>query len=195
MTRRLAGRRVLVTGAGKGIGRETVRRLVADSVEVVALSRTAADLDTLRAETGYAVIAIDLADLEAAAGAVALPLDGLVNNAASTSPRVGAGHVDGAVRGGAGDQHAGAAAVGTGGGGRPSPARQEGAIVNLSSVASAMGLANHVAYCAFKAALDALTRVLAVELGPHGIRTNSVNTAVTLTPMGSSPGRARRRRR
>jgi L-xylulose reductase len=34
-----------------------------------------------------------------------------------------------------------------------------------------------------KAGLDALTRVMAVELGPHGIRTNSVNPTVTLTPM------------
>ena len=49
MTTGLACRRLLVTGAGKGIGRETVRRLVADGAEVVALSRTAADLDTLRA--------------------------------------------------------------------------------------------------------------------------------------------------
>jgi NAD(P)-dependent dehydrogenase (short-subunit alcohol dehydrogenase family) len=61
---------------------------------------------------------------------------------------------------------------------------QGGAIVNVSSTASFVGLADHAAYCASKAALDALTRVLAVELGPHGIRTNSVNPTVTMTPMG-----------
>jgi L-xylulose reductase len=58
-----------------------------------------------------------------------------------------------------------------------------GAIVNVSSVASRIGLPLHAAYCASKAGLDALTRVMAVELGPHGIRINSVNPAVTLTPM------------
>ena len=196
MTTRLAGQRILVTGAGKGIGRETVRRLVADGAEVVALSRTAADLDTLRAETGCAVVAIDLADLEAAAEAVAgaLPLDGLVNNAGITSlePVLDTSMARfGAVL-----------AVNT-----LAPLRlaqvvagdlirrgKGGAIVNLSSVASSMGLANHAAYCASKAALDALTRVLAVELGPRGIRTNSVNPTVTLTPMGelawSDPAKA-----
>jgi len=58
-----------------------------------------------------------------------------------------------------------------------------GAIVNVSSLAAAVGTRGHLAYCASKAALDAMTRVMAVELGPHGIRVNSVNPVVTLTPM------------
>ena len=70
-----------------------------------------------------------------------------------------------------------------------------GAIVNVSSVASRLGFARHTAYCASKAALDAMTRVMAVELGGHGIRVNSVNPTVTLTPMGrqawGDPARAR----
>ena len=53
---------------------------------------------------------------------------------------------------------------------------------------------DHVAYCAAKAALDAITRVLAVEWGRHGIRTNAVNPVVTLTPMAelvwSDPAKA-----
>ena len=48
----LAGRRALVTGAGKGIGRETVGRLVADGASVVALSRQAADLESLAQQCG-----------------------------------------------------------------------------------------------------------------------------------------------
>ena len=186
MTTKLAGQRILVTGAGKGIGRETVRRLVADGAEVVALSRAAADLDTLRAETGCATIAIDLAELEAAAEAVAaaLPLDGLVNNAGIT---ILESVLDTTMA-----SFQAILAVNT-----LAPLRlaqvvasdlvrrgKGGAIVNLSSVASSMAFANHAAYCASKAALDALTRVLALELGPHGIRTNSVNPTVTLTPMG-----------
>jgi L-xylulose reductase len=42
----------------------------------------------------------------------------------------------------------------------------------------------HAAYCASKGGLDAMTRVMATELGPHGIRVNAVNPTVTMTPMG-----------
>ena len=69
-----------------------------------------------------------------------------------------------------------------------------GAIVNVSSQASMVGLPDHAAYCASKGALDQLTRVMAVELGAHGIRVNAVNPTVTLTPMGemawSDPARS-----
>jgi NAD(P)-dependent dehydrogenase (short-subunit alcohol dehydrogenase family) len=44
-------------------------------------------------------------------------------------------------------------------------------------------LDDHLSYSASKAALDAVTRALCVELGPFGIRVNSVNPTVTLTPM------------
>jgi len=59
-----------------------------------------------------------------------------------------------------------------------------GSIVNVSSQASQVGLVDHTSYCASKAAQDALTRCMAVELGKHGIRTNSVNPTVVLTDMG-----------
>ena len=59
----------------------------------------------------------------------------------------------------------------------------KGAIVNVSSMAAFQGVPDHTAYCATKGALDAMTRVMAVELGEHGIRVNCVNPVVTLTPM------------
>jgi NAD(P)-dependent dehydrogenase (short-subunit alcohol dehydrogenase family) len=55
--------------------------------------------------------------------------------------------------------------------------------VNVSSLSATVGLPLHAAYCASKGALDAMTRVMAVELGPHGIRVNTVNPVVTMTPM------------
>ena len=58
-----------------------------------------------------------------------------------------------------------------------------GAIVNVSSIAAQVGTPLHAAYCASKGALDALTRVMAVELGEHGIRANAVDPVITLTPM------------
>lgn len=54
----------------------------------------------------------------------------------------------------------------------------KGAIVNVSSDAARRGVVNHTAYCASKAALDAMTRVLAAELGPTGIRVHSVNPTI-----------------
>ena len=180
-----AGKRALVTGAGKGIGRDLVAALTEQGASVVALSRSQADLDSLRAETGCETIAADLEDTEDAADRVraALPVQLLVNNA-------GIARLDSAlqvpeatffqvmrVNAWAALRMAQVVAADL-------VARREvGAIVNVSSIAADIGLAEHAAYCASKAALDAITRVLAVELGPHGIRTNSVNPTVTLTPM------------
>jgi NAD(P)-dependent dehydrogenase (short-subunit alcohol dehydrogenase family) len=60
---------------------------------------------------------------------------------------------------------------------------RKGAIVNVSSVASFVGIPDHAAYCASKGGLDGLTRVMARELAPLGIRANGVHPTVTLTPM------------
>lgn len=43
---------------------------------------------------------------------------------------------------------------------------------------------DHVAYCASKGAVNQITRTMAIELGPYGIRTNNVNPTVVLTKMG-----------
>ncbi len=181
-----SGKRVLVTGAGKGIGRQLVRLLAARGATVIALTRSPADLNSLRDETGCETIAGDLAHLDAALEMIraALPLDLLVNNAAITilEPFLTTRQ----------DSFASILAVNT-----QAPMfiaqlfaadlvrrKAPGAIVNVSSNAANMGTIDHAAYCASKAALDALTRVAAVELGPHGIRVNSINPTVTLTPMG-----------
>lgn len=193
----VAGKRILVTGAGKGIGRETVITLHARGAKVVALSRDPADLVSLAAETGCETIAVDLADALAARVAVerAPPLDGLVNCAGIARL---ASFVDTSLA-----DFEETMAVNTR---APMLVAQVvvrdwlargavGAIVNVSSVAAKLGIARHTAYCASKAALDALTRVMAVELGGHRIRVNSVNPTITLTPMGrqawGDPARAR----
>lgn len=53
----------------------------------------------------------------------------------------------------------------------------------MSSEAGLVALDDHLSYSASKAAMDAITRALCIELGPYGIRVNSVNPTVTLTPM------------
>ncbi|XP_068632069.1 D-erythrulose reductase-like [Battus philenor] len=60
----------------------------------------------------------------------------------------------------------------------------KGSIVSISSQASKAGFKDHVAYSASKGAVDAMTRVMALELGPHGIRVNTVNPTVVLTELG-----------
>lgn len=180
-----AGRRVLVTGAGKGIGRATAVMLHRRGAEVIAATRSPEDLAGLAQETGCRTIAVDLADAEATrrAAEAALPVDALVNCAGTTTLEP---FLDTSVENF--DQimavNARAPMIAAQVVARDLIRRkQKGAIVNVSSVSSMIGLADHTAYCASKGALDEITRVMAVELGPLGIRTNSVNPVVTLTPM------------
>lgn len=174
------GKRILVTGAGKGIGRETVQWLVRCGAEVIALGRNAADL----AYCEHSLV-VDLADVAATQAAVAsmLPIDLLVNCAGVVELE---SFLDTSM-----ETFDHLIAVNTR---APMVVAQvvardliergvPGAIVNVSSLAAAVGTRDHLAYCASKAALDAMTRVMAVELGPHCIRVNSVNPVVTLTPM------------
>jgi len=60
-----------------------------------------------------------------------------------------------------------------------------GAIVNVSSQASLVALKGHISYGSSKAALDNITRVSAMELGPHNIRVNGVHPTVVMTPMSA----------
>ena len=179
------GKHVVVTGAGKGIGRATAVMLARRGAKVTALSRSAADLDELRGETGCVPIAVDLADAKAtrAAARQALPADLLVNCAGTTELE---SFLDVSV-----ENFDLLHAVNTR---APMIVSQEyardmvkngrkGAIVNVSSVAAFIGIPDHAAYCASKSGLDGLTRVMAKELGPQGIRVNGIHPTVTLTPM------------
>ena len=182
---RFDGKRILVTGAGKGIGRDIARLLADCGARVVALSRTRADLDSLAGEINCETITVDIGDADQARSAAAQAgvVHMLVNNAGISIPESfldtspdsfdqtmavnvrGAMIVSQVVARGMIDRGLG------------------GAIVNVSSQASQASLADHTAYCASKGALDQLTRVMALELGPHNIRVNAVNPTVTMTPM------------
>lgn len=179
-------KRVLVTGAGKGIGREIARTLAQYGASVIALSRSESDLTSLSQEIACETIVADLADADAAreaalrAGEVHL----LVNNAGISIPQsflettVEAFDATMAVNVRAAlivSQVVATGMINRGAG---------GAIVNVSSQSSMVGLVDHAAYCASKGGLDQLTRVMALELGPHQIRVNAVNPTVTMTPMG-----------
>jgi len=181
----LEGKSVLVTGAGKGIGRATVADLVRRGMRVIALSRDPADLAEIEAEYGCRTLAVDLADAQAtrAAARAALPFDYLVNNAGIAALQsvldTTVESFDAVMA-----VNARAPLILSQEYARDLIARgQKGAIVNVSSISSFIGFADHAAYCASKAALDGLTRVMANELGRKGIRVNGVHPVITLTPM------------
>lgn len=179
------GKRVIVTGAGKGIGYSTVHMLAKRGASVLALSRSPGDLEALRAETGCETIAVDLADADAtrAAALQALPADLLVNCAGTTElESIFDVTVENFDRLMAVNARAPMIMVQEYARDMVKSGRR-GSIVNVSSMAAFQGVIDHTAYCASKGALDAMTRVMANELGPHGIRVNSVNPIVTLTPM------------
>lgn len=183
----LAGRRALVTGAGKGIGRSTVLALRAAGAQVVAVSRTREDLDNLVRECpGIEPVCVDLADWEATERALSNvgPVDLLVNNAAVAllqpflEVTKEAFDMSFNVNLRAAIQVSQIVARGMIARGVP------GAIVNVSSQASQRALIDHTVYCSTKGALDMLTKMMALELGPHKIRVNAVNPTVVMTPMG-----------
>ncbi|SAL21832.1 short chain dehydrogenase [Caballeronia terrestris] len=180
-----AGKTVLVTGAGKGIGHATVLLMAERGARVIALSRSAADLAALKDEIGCQTVCADLADADAAREAArsAQPVDLLVNCAgiAELQPFLDttADKFDLTMA-----VNVRAALIVAQECARSMIARGvKGSIVNVSSLSATVGLPMHAAYCASKGALDAMTRVMAVELGAHGIRVNTVNPVVTLTPM------------
>src|SRR5258708_13534385 len=179
-------RRVLVTGAGKGICPDTGVMLGGCQAKVVAVSRTEADLINRQDEINCETIIADLGDAAAAKRAAeqAGDIDLLVNNAAiailqpflRTTREAWDATMAVNLRAIVIVSQVVAAQMI-----RRGVARS---IVNVSSMAAFQALRDHAAYCASKAGLDQLTKVMAVELGEHGIRVNSVNPTVVMTEMG-----------
>ncbi|MDR6434525.1 SDR family oxidoreductase [Brucella pseudogrignonensis] len=179
------GKSVIVTGAGKGIGRACAQLMASRGAEVIALSRTQSDLTSLAAEIGGRSIQVDLADAQAARDAIreAGTCDYLINSAGinvleSVFDMTDAGYE--AVMGInlraalITCQEFARMRVAAGGG---------GAIVNITSIAGHRGFQDHLCYAASKAGLEGATRVFAKELGPHGIRVNAVAPTITLTEL------------
>jgi NAD(P)-dependent dehydrogenase (short-subunit alcohol dehydrogenase family) len=178
----LSGRVAVVTGAGRGIGRACVLALTEAGAEVVALSRTRTELDEVVAAAGGGARAAvcDVTDPEAVAEAIDAPVDVLVTAAGTNVPEpfldVSPEHLDALlavnVRGTFLSAQAAVRRMGAG-----------GAIVTVSSQMGHVGAANRTVYCATKHAVEGLTKALAVELAPHGIRVNAVAPTFVETAM------------
>jgi L-xylulose reductase len=183
------GKTALVTGAGRGIGRATAKALSAAGAVTYALSKTKENLDSLKTECpDIRPIRVDISDWSSTRRAVESvgPVDFLVNNAAvfimqpflDVDPRtfdstynvnvkavinISQVVVQGMIQ-------------------RRSP----GSIVNVSSIGSCRAFVDHTVYNSSKGALDQVTRIMALELGPHGIRVNGIQPTSVMTDMGLS---------
>lgn len=191
------GKTALVTGAGKGIGRIIAIELAKCGADVIALTRTQADLDSLTKEfpnirpcchdlsdwdeTKKVISQLGLIHLlvnnaavatcEAVVDAKPSDFDSMMNVNVKAALNVSQVVAENLIKAGA-----------------------PGAIVNISSQASMAALKDHAIYSATKGALDSMTRVMALEFGPKNIRVNAVNPTVVTTDMAmvgwSKPERA-----
>lgn len=190
MTTDLAGRAALVTGASRGIGAAIARALDAAGARVLLAARAADTLAEVAAGLQHdpVTLAVDLADPESPADlarralvATDGRLDILVNNAAYAR-RVALAETDAAlidrvlavnvraplllIR----DLEHALAASG------------HGSVVNITSVSGVLGTPRRAIYGASKAALDSITRSLAIDLGPR-IRVNAIAPGVVDTEL------------
>lgn len=170
-----------------GIGRDLVKELVNIGATVIGVSRSAAPLNEIEEELqgkSFSAIQLDLSDWKKTRETLSglnVKIDGVVNNAGiaiikpfhelteedydqvmNVNTKACFNVIQSLL-----------------------PKLNDGAsIVNISSLAGLCAFQGHSVYSASKAALDALTKSLAVELGPRKIRVNSVNPTVILTRMG-----------
>ena len=186
MTAVLDGQVALVTGAGRGIGRACAEGLADAGANVVAVARSEDDLAKLRTHASGRIEAWSADVTDDAFIARVESIDGLsilVNNAGGNRPQpfvdVDAESLDFVielnVRAAFRVAQAAARAMLT--------QRTAGSIVHMSSQMGHVGSPNRSVYCMTKHAIEGLTKAMAVELAPGGIRVNSVAPTFVETPL------------
>lgn len=187
---RLDGRRALVTGAGRGLGRAIAHALAEAGAHVVVSARTGAELDSLVAEIagrgGAAeALVLDVTDVAAVRAAfAAMPACHVLVNNAGTNQPTPALEVEVAdfdrimglnVRAAYFAAQAAAHAIRRDGIG--------GSIINMSSQMGHVGGARRSVYCATKHAMEGFTKSMAAEWAPYGIRVNTLCPTFIETPL------------
>jgi NAD(P)-dependent dehydrogenase (short-subunit alcohol dehydrogenase family) len=177
--------RFLVTGAGRGLGRAIVRKLVHAGVQVIAVARTTSDLEELAREfpNSIEMWAADVTDRRIVERIDELPaLDGLVNNAGGNRPEpfvdVSAENLDYLL-----DLNVRSAFFVAQAAARVMCKAGRGSIVNITSQMGHVGSPGRSVYCMTKHAIEGLTKAMALELAPKGIRVNAVAPTFVETPM------------
>ena len=193
MSGRFAGRGVIVTGGGRGIGQATARAFAAEGADVLVLGRTVADLEDtvaqITADGGQAwLLPCDVTDEAQVDDAVARAagrwdrIDVLVNNAGidDDTPFLG---IDRARWRAVIDTNLTGVFLMSQAVGREMAKAGGGVILHTASIDASGGDGPFAAYNASKAGLLGLNRTLALELAAHGIRSNCVSPGFTHTAM------------
>ena len=203
----LSGRVCVVTGGGGGIGRATAGSLARAGARVAAIDRDERGLEVTQAElrklgAGHLVVSCDTTSPESVTAASDTiekslgPCNVLVNTAAILRP--------GALDTLSLAEWNGVLAVNLTGYflcaqafGRQMRANRSGSLVHVSSIAGSNAQGQSGAYSVSKAGVIMLSRQLANEWGPHGIRSNVVSPGMVITPMSQAfydtPGVTERR--
>lgn len=187
---RLDGQRALVTGAGRGIGLAAAAALAQAGSSVTLVARSVAEVEAvaaaIRAAGGQAEArSLDVTDVAAVTRLIEqeAPFDTLVNNAGTNRPApfMQVSEADYDVIMGLNVRAAFfvAQAVTR----RQIEAGMAGSIIHMSSQMGHVGGARRTVYCASKHALEGLTKAMAIDLGPHRIRVNTICPTFIETPM------------
>lgn len=175
----------LVTGAGRGIGRAAAKALAEAGASVIAVARTQADLDTLAGECGGGIVtwSADVLDPAFYARVADLNrLDILVNNAGGNRP-LPIEDVDDATLDWMLELNVRAVFKTAQAAARVMARQGSGVIINMSSQMGHVGSPRRTVYCMTKHAVEGLTKALAVELAPRGVRAVAVAPTFVRTPM------------
>ncbi|HEY0181193.1 MAG TPA: SDR family oxidoreductase [Rhodopila sp.] len=187
---RLDGRRALVTGAGRGIGLAAAAALAEAGAHVTLLARSALEISEVAREIEAAggkaaTLVLDVTDLPAMREAIgaAEPFDILVNNAGTNRPRtfLEVTEDDYDVIAGLNLRAAYFAAQVVAK--KMAAAGRPGSIIHISSQMGHVGGQNRTVYCMTKHGIEGLTKAMAIDLAPLGIRVNSIGPTFIETPL------------
>jgi NAD(P)-dependent dehydrogenase (short-subunit alcohol dehydrogenase family) len=186
---RFRGRTALVTGAGRGLGLGIAQALARDGAHTVLVSRTFDQVDAAAAQiraAGGSALAYSCDVTDAAAVRKMFDLlercDILINNAGSNRPQpfvdVDLATLDQLLALNVRSMFVVAQCAA-----RLMTRAKRGAIVHMSSQMGHVGAANRTVYCMTKHAIEGLTKAMAVELAPLGVRVNAVAPTYIETPL------------
>jgi 2-deoxy-D-gluconate 3-dehydrogenase len=182
---RLDGQRALVSGAGRGLGRAIADGLAELGAEVIGTSRDPAEAKRIADRYGTAPTTVDVTDIASFPDIVenAWPIDILVNNAGVNVPQ-SVLDVDEASWDLVLDTNLkGAFFLSQAVVRKMLADGRAGSIINVGSQAGEVGIEERSAYCASKAGLHQITKVMALELARENIRVNAVAPTFVLTDL------------